>query len=580
MLVVSGEAASEPVVSAKTGTVYERRLLEKYAAEHSGREPQTDHVLGEDEIIAVRTDPPAVRPRPPTLTSIPALLSTFQNEWDALVLETFTLKQQHTQVRQELAQALYQNDAACRVIARLVRERDEARQALATLQAQVPATNAAAAIGSDTQGGGGSGARQEAPPAGDRGTTMDVDGAAGDEEPRSAEEKYYATAAETAKRLSAVRMKREAPAGLVSAEAWKTARVASVVESLHTSTKPGITSLQTDGTGDLALTGAMDNHAEVYSRSRDLTLATLKGHTKKLTAAVWAAKGGSDLVSGGFGARIITGSADKSVRVWVPKPGNAQAAEGTAEALDLRAVGWTKLCVIKEHAAEIAGITVHPSGEYFATAAVDGSWAIHTIDGDTIVSETLGAPLTAIAYHPDGMFLGIGTAAGQVKVLDVRQRQVLATLDASPGSSGDPAPVRGLHFSENGYYFATTCDHEVAIWDLRKQKKSRSWTCADLQDSPDTPPFAAPARFDGSGKYLAIVHGRSLLVFKVKGWQLLASVEMASAAAADGSSDPKTHSTLADDAVEAIDWIGSSSSAVAGATKLNSLIYFAPSENN
>ncbi|KAJ2647517.1 hypothetical protein GGH99_007957, partial [Coemansia sp. RSA 1285] len=342
----SGEAASEPVVSAKTGTVYERRLLEKYAAEHSGREPQTDHVLGEDEIIAVRTDPPAVRPRPPTLTSIPALLSTFQNEWDALVLETFTLKQQHTQVRQELAQALYQNDAACRVIARLVRERDEARQALATLQAQAPASAAAAAaaaIGSDSQGDGGSGARLEAPPAGDRGTTMDVDGAA-DEEPRGAEEKYYATAAETAKRLSAARMKREAPAGLASAEAWKTARLASVVESLHTSTKPGITSLQTDGSGDLALTGAMDNHAEVYSRSRDLTLATLKGHTKKLTAAVWAATGGSGLASGGFGARIITGSADKSVRVWAPKPGNAQAAEDTEEALDLRAVGWTKLC--------------------------------------------------------------------------------------------------------------------------------------------------------------------------------------------------------------------------------------------
>ncbi|KAJ2654983.1 hypothetical protein IWW48_005777 [Coemansia sp. RSA 1200] len=578
---ISGETPSEPVVSAKTGTVYDRRLLEKYTAEHNGREPQTDHVLSEDEIIAVRTDPPAVRPRPPTLTSIPALLSTFQNEWDALVLETFTLKQQHTQVRQELAQALYQNDAACRVIARLMRERDEARQALATLQAQVPATTAAAtATGSDTQGGSGSGAQQEAPPAGDRGTTMDVDGA--DEPPRSAEEKYYATAAETAKRLSAVRMKREAPAGLASAEAWKTARLAGVVESLHTSTKPGITTLQTDGSGDLALTGAMDNHAEVYSRSRDLTVATLKGHTKKLTAAVWAAKSGD--LGAGFGARIITGSADKSVRVWAPKPGNAQVAEGAEEALDLRAVGWTKLCVIKEHAAEIAGITVHPSGEYFATAAVDGSWAIHTIDGDTIVSETLDTPLTAIAYHPDGMFLGIGTAAGQVKVLDVKQRQVLATLDASPDSSSavDPTPVRGLHFSENGYYFATTCDHEVAIWDLRKQKKSRSWTCADLQETPDSP-FAAPARFDGSGKYLAIVHGRTLHVFKVKGWQLLASVEMASAsasaaAAADGSSDPKTHSTLADDVVEDIDWIGSLSSTVAGVTKLNSLIYFAPSE--
>ena len=91
-----------------------------------------------------------VRPRPPTLTSIPSLLSVFQEEWDALALETYTLQQTLAQTRQELSSALYQHDAAVRVIARLTKERDEARSALS--QVSVGATR--------TAGGGGGEAMQ------------------------------------------------------------------------------------------------------------------------------------------------------------------------------------------------------------------------------------------------------------------------------------------------------------------------------------------------------------------------------------------------------------------------------------
>ena len=115
-----------------TGVVFEKRLVEAYITEN-GTDPTTNEELTVDDLVELKASN-TVRPRPPTLTSIPSLLSVFQNEWDALALEMYNTRQTLEQTRQELSTALYQNDAAVRVIARLQRERDEARDALSRIQ--------------------------------------------------------------------------------------------------------------------------------------------------------------------------------------------------------------------------------------------------------------------------------------------------------------------------------------------------------------------------------------------------------------------------------------------------------------
>ena len=77
------------MASRKSGNVFERRLIEQYISENH-TDPVNGEDLSTDDLIDLRTSR-TVKPRPPTLTSIPALLSTFQNEWDALILETYQL---------------------------------------------------------------------------------------------------------------------------------------------------------------------------------------------------------------------------------------------------------------------------------------------------------------------------------------------------------------------------------------------------------------------------------------------------------------------------------------------------------
>jgi pre-mRNA-processing factor 19 len=115
----------------RKGSVFEKRIIEAYIAEH-GKDPVNGEELSTEDLIDVKSQR-IVRPRPPTLTSIPSLLSVFQEEWDALALETYTLQQNLAQTRRELSSALYQHDAAVRVIARLTQERDEAREALSNV---------------------------------------------------------------------------------------------------------------------------------------------------------------------------------------------------------------------------------------------------------------------------------------------------------------------------------------------------------------------------------------------------------------------------------------------------------------
>jgi len=94
---ISGNVPEQPLVSIKSGHVFEKSLITKYVAD-TGKDPITGVELTQEDLLPLNTNK-TIKPRSSTATSIPGLLGMFHDEWDALMLEHHTLRQNLHTVR-------------------------------------------------------------------------------------------------------------------------------------------------------------------------------------------------------------------------------------------------------------------------------------------------------------------------------------------------------------------------------------------------------------------------------------------------------------------------------------------------
>ena len=79
--------------------------------------------MTEEDLVEITTTK-AAAPRSIESAGMPGLLNMMSTEWDTLMLEVYTLRKNLDDTRKELSHALYQHDAACQVILRMLEEKE------------------------------------------------------------------------------------------------------------------------------------------------------------------------------------------------------------------------------------------------------------------------------------------------------------------------------------------------------------------------------------------------------------------------------------------------------------------------
>jgi len=446
---ISGTHPEEPVFSPKTGHVYEKRLITKHI-QSSGKCPVTKEELTQDDITDMKSNK-AVRPRPATAASIPGMLQLLQSEWDAVMTEQFELKSHLDTTRKQLSHALYQHDAACRVIARLLRERDASRAQVTQLQDQL------------------SNMKPMGP-----GETKDDD-----QSEIGLTPEMIQRMTDIAKGLSRTRKKRDFP-GLAPVAEVKRFECTGEYK-IHQSTAPGITCVDIHKSDDHRIvTGGVDNQVIVFDAEHEKLAQKLVGHNKKVNAVHFHPT--KEIV--------VSGSQDNTARVWK-----------CSDAANWKA-SYSCAHVVRKHGGEVTDLSIHPLGDFFLTSSLDKSWALHDFESGRCMRhvQEQQSGYGCMKFHPDGLILAGGTVDKTVQVWDIKDQVTVATL------SGHEGEITGLSFSENGYYLATaSTDGTVKLWDLRKPLNIQT---LKVNDGP-----VNSVRFDSTGQYLAIGGASSAQIY-------------------------------------------------------------------
>ncbi len=190
--------------------------------------------------------------------------------------------------------------------------------------------------------------------------------------------------------------------------------------------------------------GYDDNIVRLWDLSEERK--KLEGHKDRVYSVVFSPDG----------TQLITGSRDKTVRIWNIPEANIQAAK------------HFKLLKAND---EVFTVAISPNGQYIAAGNQDGSIQIWDIFNDFKNHHSLAGNqggVQTVAFSPDNRTLAIGTREGIVTLWNIENAQSLYNLKAYQNR------IRSVHFSSDGQYLFVSVNGEESVtrWKLDNGKYS------------------------------------------------------------------------------------------------------------
>jgi WD40 repeat protein len=190
--------------------------------------------------------------------------------------------------------------------------------------------------------------------------------------------------------------------------------------------------------GSRALSGSQDKTVRVWDVERGSSLATLRGHTHSVWSVAWSPDS----------SRAISGSWDRTIRIWDVKSRDC-------------------LATLEGHAAEILSVACSPDGTRVLSGSKDTTLRIWDLQSGRCLGMLEGhtAEVDSVAWSPDGSRLVSGSADKTLRVWDAQNGRCLATLQGHTNS------VFGVAWSpDSSRVLSGSAGGDLRVWDAQSAR--------------------------------------------------------------------------------------------------------------